>query len=868
MGIPRTSEKKPGLQKRHFGASEAFYVGRGSGLRMKNFRQGHSDTGHWDGNFPSVVRADLRAATLSSSNLILHALIQGRSPTKNLTTPSSLLDIFRNPWRFKDQSLVGLLSDVGGQLLNRIEMELEQRPLSQEGTRELKRKVESFGHSIYKQAMARESIVYGLRFLNTLGFKFDLQFLEKPRAFLLEIISMAEVGRKLSDWLEDGKRTEDERIVALAQIQILSEMIVEKQNEWKSLQEEEDAWWEVGPYMIASQIIDCLEKVKRNLQGLILFGTKEDKDFSGADLSEVKFFGIDLSGVNLEGAKINGAHISMKPLLSLDTGEWEGVATIAARIKSWASRGGYIDFREQDLRGVDLQGVDFERCVLSPSNLSRADLREASLVNTRPYNLNLEQANLQRANLEGTIFKDVRLSGANLKDANLAQADLRDTDLSGVKLEGANLEGALINCKSLVSLDTGDWKGEMTFNQKLDAWRSRGGRFTLKGEDLMDIDLSDADLRGLNFQATSFHEAKFKGADLRHANLQEIDYTPKELEGADLRHARLENSRFSYANLKGADLRHAHLKRAKFESTDLQGADLRYADLQKAELERANLRGANLDGANLGEAYLMDAEIDYKGLETLNTGEWRGISTLKERIIAWRKRSGRIDFSGKDFSGQNPFPLDLKYSDFSRINFPGGCLSLCDLWSSNFRGANLERASFRTADLSYVNFQGANLRGANLISATTYATDFEGADLRGAVASINSFWGLKTSSGRNIVEIINEWRERDGRIDSSNAKLEEINLSGVNLRRSNLRRVRFAGTNLSRANLSGADLSEADLIGTKLSKITFWNTKWEGAVINTAALQTLDSGLWKGLTMEEKKEIWKKRGGKIVDEGE
>jgi uncharacterized protein YjbI with pentapeptide repeats len=82
---------------------------------------------------------------------------------------------------------------------------------------------------------------------------------------------------------------------------------------------------------------------------------------------------------------------------------------------------------------------------------------------------------------------------------------------------------------------------------------------------LVQINLADADLRGVN------------------------------LSKADLRNANLSNANLSNANLSGADL---------------SGADLRGANLNRADLSGANLRITNLSGANMSNANVSKAEYN------------------------------------------------------------------------------------------------------------------------------------------------------------------------------------------------------------------------------------------------------------------
>lgn len=76
---------------------------------------------------------------------------------------------------------------------------------------------------------------------------------------------------------------------------------------------------------------------------------------------------------------------------------------------------------------------------------------------------------------------------------------------------------------------------------------------------------------------------------LRGANLYEFD----------LSNADLSNANLCYSDLRGADLNFANLYHANLRGANLYGADLRGADLRDTNLCHSDLRGANLRNADL-----------------------------------------------------------------------------------------------------------------------------------------------------------------------------------------------------------------------------------------------------------------------------
>lgn len=126
---------------------------------------------------------------------------------------------------------------------------------------------------------------------------------------------------------------------------------------------------------------------------------------------------------------------------------------------------------------------------------------------------------------------------------------------------------------------------------------------------LPDINLEDANLRGIEFC-----DANLEGANLCRANLEDADLWNANLERAELVNAHLKGACLWNTHLKGACLLNADLKGALLADANLEGAELDIAHLKGANLSNAHLEGTslfntNLKGANLNNAYLKGAKF-------------------------------------------------------------------------------------------------------------------------------------------------------------------------------------------------------------------------------------------------------------------
>ncbi len=196
---------------------------------------------------------------------------------------------------------------------------------------------------------------------------------------------------------------------------------------------------------------------------------------------------------------------------------------------------------------------------------------------------------------------------------------------------------------------------EILQNHKKWASGNGGARADLRGANLCDADLYDADLR----------VADLYDANLRNANLCDAD-----LCGADLRGA----------NLRDADLCDANLRDADLCGANLRDADLRDADLRDAKLCGANLRDVKnmikIIGVEAGNYYWKRCESDLScndfkfkiGLNNLRDGE---VFASDERVLC--------SFPGFHFAsrswcsvhyGERPLEVKIRIPEGAQINEP------------------------------------------------------------------------------------------------------------------------------------------------------------------------------------------------------
>jgi uncharacterized protein YjbI with pentapeptide repeats len=191
-------------------------------------------------------------------------------------------------------------------------------------------------------------------------------------------------------------------------------------------------------------------------------------------------------------------------------------------------------------------------------------------------------------------------------------------------------------------------------------------------------------------------------AILRVLNRREEDRVPENhrVQSLDLRGTNLQEAWLWDANLSGAMLEGAVLQEAVLAHANLIRADLRSADLRGAQLAHANLQGAylwdaNLQGANLGAARLLEAELQGADLSR---------ALLLEADLSGAKLSVSIyqppNLQRANLQGAYLREANLSKANLSEANLSEADLSEADLSEANLSGAVLQGARLLGADLS------------------------------------------------------------------------------------------------------------------------------------------------------------------------
>ena len=385
---------------------------------------------------------------------------------------------------------------------------------------------------------------------------------------------------------------------------------------------------------------------------------------------------------------------------------------------------------------------------------------------------------------------------------------------------------------------------------------------SLPNQDIFQLNLTAADLSGVDLSNSKFMRIDFTNVDLSESNLSSVDYyqgilSGADLSGADLTNAKIEevavfDTNFSNAilqniqitnlnaegsNFSGTDLSNAVVKGAGFLNTDFTGATLSNSDFSTINLGNGKFNNAKLDGANLSEATLTGADLsgaDLTGSDLSKTilRDANLSNTILLEVILDGADIGNSILSEANLSGMDLTAVGLNGVDLTGADLSGTNLEGVDLSGSKLTGANLEGANLSNVILREVNLSGINLKGINLAGVDLSGSNLEGVDLSKTILKGTNLSGVSANgaifSNSDLSESILIG------VDFTGAEIIETNFSNSDLSNSNfsgkdLRETTLTNTNLSNADLSGANLAGVDFTGAILKGANLSNADLSGA---------------------------------------
>lgn len=298
------------------------------------------------------------------------------------------------------------------------------------------------------------------------------------------------------------------------------------------------------------------------------------------------------------------------------------------------------------------------------------------------------------------------------------------------------------------------------------------------------VDLSGADLSGIDASRAVFAGARLDGTSFRGSNLTDADFRGAKLAGTDFRD--IDSSQRT--TLAGAD----------FSGMDLSSVLFPPPPISRSAGNRVKMAGATVP--------FLSLHLD-----------WSNLDLSQANIVGLpRDADGRALLNGLVAVGTALRGVQLK-----NATIRGGLFTGADLAQANMTGADLTSANFAQASLAQApGFpHAANLSGAMLFNA-----DFTDAQISGAQFIGAYFYGGKatvTGATMRFVKFNDAYLTGLNFSNVRNANMQDANFTGaclVNCRFNGSATQPFEGADasFSRACLHGASFADSTLTGANL----------------------------------------------------
>ncbi|TRM49819.1 DUF2169 domain-containing protein [Achromobacter sp. LC458] len=257
--------------------------------------------------------------------------------------------------------------------------------------------------------------------------------------------------------------------------------------------------------------------------------------------------------------------------------------------------------------------------------------------------------------------------------------------------------------------------------------------------DCRDMNLTGADLSGMDLSCVNFQRAIFAGAKLADTRLDGCDLTDAVLTGADL----------TRASLSGANLTRANLGRTQCVRTNFAQGQFKECTWDHAQCEDCNFADSAWQLGRLHQARLIRCDF-----RRASFSQWAAMSgtfedcgfrdTRFEQCVFMQGALANADFAGAtlvrlsfmDVAFTGRFSMENATLDgcafAGRVELAGARLRGMQFKHGSARGATLTGADLRGATLNACDFSECQLQDADLSGLTAPDTHFVRADFTGA----------------------------------------------------------------------------------------------------------------------------------------
>jgi|GEM_PF-89432 len=305
---------------------------------------------------------------------------------------------------------------------------------------------------------------------------------------------------------------------------------------------------------------------------------------------------------------------------------------------------------------------------------------------------------------------------------------------------------------------------------------------------------------------TSVQERYAADKNLSMMDLTGADLSGMQLSGADLHGAFMEAVDLSGADLSGCNLSEAVLARATLDGCNLSNANLNSANLSVINANQARFEGASLDSSIIEQSRFFECDFSQASIAQLLLNKIRFEQCSFKDAALLQCIFTECEFT-ENVMGARMTRTTFVQSQLTRNQYAGAVLDSSHFVKSALQGevfgygkfinvamtyhTTVQDCSFAHSQFKQCNLRGLHLDGQDFTHADMSMTDLSECSMQGST--------LSKMTARDTLFV---------RTDLRHARGEHTNLIQATLTQANLEHANFSKANFFRANLGGARLDE------------------------------------------------------------
>jgi uncharacterized protein YjbI with pentapeptide repeats len=300
-----------------------------------------------------------------------------------------------------------------------------------------------------------------------------------------------------------------------------------------------------------------------------------NEDLSGIDLSGLNLLGADFSGAQLAEANFSDARLEQT---NFDRALLSHAVFVNANLVQASMVGasaGHVKFTQCDLSSAILKESDFSHGDFTQAKFNQSDMTLAIFSGSKMQSISALNVIAEQTSFEECSLADANFSHAQLKSASFHTAILTDTNFTQAACQRVDFSGATLSRALFANADLQDSEANTatTFAHCRFTKANLSG-VSWAGPCLDDAAFDDAVMDKADITGASLHRVRMPRVLARQACFANVDLTDADLTGINLFEGSLANAKVYNTHLRSANLFGVNFMDAKIVNSDLSGSDI------------------------------------------------------------------------------------------------------------------------------------------------------------------------------------------------------------------------------------------------------------------------------------------------------